>query len=74
MALLKEPTGINLAKLAIQYADGIVSGVPALDPTLDDFIRERGLPVMAGVPAKADNMDWVRTYNQFYDDLLKRNS
>ena len=74
VALLEEPTGINLAKLAIRYADGIVAGVPTLDPALDGYIRERGLPVIAGVPAQAENMDWVRTYNQFYDDLLKRNS
>ena len=74
VALIEEPTGINLAKLAIRYADGIVAGVPSLDPALDGFIKEMGLPVIAGVPAQADNMDWVRTYNQFYDDLLKRNS
>ena len=74
VAQLDEPNGINLAKLAIQYADGIVAGVPALDPALDAFIKERGLPVIAGVPAQAENMDWVRTYNQFYDDILKQNS
>ncbi len=74
VALLEEPTGINLAKLAIRYADGIVAGVPALDPELEGFIKQQGLPVIAGVPARAENMDWVRTYDHFYDDLLKRNS
>ena len=69
---LEEPTGINLAKLAIRYADGVVSGVPALDPALADFARERKLPVMSYVPVSKDDMSYVRTYNQFYDDLLQK--
>ena len=69
---LEEPTGINLAKLAIRYADGVVSGVPALDPALADYARELQLPVMPYIPVSKDDMSYVRTYNQFYDDLLQK--
>ena len=69
---LEEPTGINLAKLAIRYADGVVSGVPTLDPALADYARELQLPVMPYIPVSKDDMSYVRTYNQFYDDLLQK--
>ena len=69
---LEEPTGIKLAKLAIRYADGVVSGVPALDPALADYARELQLPVMPYIPVSKDDMSYVRTYNQFYDDLLQK--
>jgi starch synthase len=69
---LEEPTGINLAKLAIRYADGVVSGVPALDSALADYARELQLPVMPYIPVSKDDMSYVRTYNQFYDDLLQK--
>ena len=70
--LLEEPTGINLAKLAIRYADGIVSGVPALDPALSDFARQLQLPVLPYTPVSKEDLSYVRTYNQFYDDLLEK--
>ena len=70
--LLEEPTGINLAKLAIRYADGIVSGVPALDPALSDFARQLQLPVLPDTPVSKEDLSYVRTYNQFYDDLLEK--
>ena len=69
---LEEPTGINLAKLAIRYADGVVSGVPARDPARADYARELQLPVMPYIPVSKDDMSYVRTYNQFYDDLLQK--
>jgi len=72
VGLLEEPTGINLAKLAILYADGVVSGVPAPDPALLDFARQRNLPVMPHTPVSKEDLSFVRTYNQFYDDLIKK--
>jgi starch synthase len=71
VAVLTEPTGINLAKLAIQYADGIVSGVPELDPRLQEAVRQQGLPVLSYVPVSKEGGPYVQAYDQFYDDLLK---
>lgn len=64
--------GINLAKLAIQYADGIIAGVPEIDPRLVDFARERELPILPYCPITKEGDPYVQQYNQFYDDLLKR--
>ena len=67
---LAEPTGINLAKLAIRYADGVIAGVPEIDPQLTAYARERNLPILPYVPIDKDDQAFVRAYNQFYDDLL----
>ena len=67
---LAEPTGINLAKLAIRYADGVIAGVPEIDPQLTAYARERNLPILPYVPIDKDDQAFVRVYNQFYDDLL----
>ena len=72
VAVLEQPDGINLAKLAIQYADGIVAGVEALDPRLEDFARQRELPILPHMPISKEGGPYVRAYNDFYDDLLKR--
>jgi starch synthase len=69
---LAEPTGINLAKLAIRYADGIIEGTPEVDPELTGFAREQHLPILPYVPINKDDLAFVRAYNQFYDDLLTR--
>ena len=67
---LAEPAGINLAKLAIRYADGVIAGVPEIDPQLTAYARERNLPILPYVPIDKDDQAFVRAYNQFYDDLL----
>ena len=69
--VLAEPTGINLAKLAIQYADGIVAGVPELDSRLTAFIKERKLMTMPYVKVDKDDNSYVPVYSEFYDNLLK---
>ena len=71
VAVLAEPSGINLAKLAIQYADGIVAGVPEVDARLMAEVNRRKLPVLPHTPISQDYSQYVRAYDQFYDDLLK---
>jgi len=72
-ALLEEPTGINLAKLAIRYADGAIEGVPAekIDKDLLDTVKKAGIPVMDYVPVDLETGAYVQEYNRFYDSILK---
>lgn len=72
-ALFEEPTGINLAKLAIRYADGVVEGVPAekIDKNILEAVKAAGLPSMAHTPADLESGEYVRKYNDFYDCILK---
>ena len=70
--VLAEPTGINLAKLAIQYADGIIAGVPELDSRLAACVKEHKLPLMSYVKVDKDDNSYVPAYSEFYDNLLKK--
>ena len=63
--------GINLAKLAIRYADGVIAGVPEIHPELASFIEELNLPVLKYVPVSNDIYDaYISEYNSFYDKIL----
>lgn len=66
--ILKPANGINLAKLAIQNADGIIMGSAELCGELTDFISASPLPVLPYV----DQSDpaYIKEYNSFYDKIL----
>ena len=70
-AVLTDPDGINLAKLAIQYADGVIAGAPDLDPRLGQYVRDRELPFLPYQPIGKEESAYIQAYNLFYDDLLK---
>lgn len=71
VSVLSEPVGINLAKLAIQYSDGVVAGVPELDGRLASFLKERSIPVMPYTKVSPEVGPWVQEYNKFYDEIIK---
>ena len=70
--LLNDPTGINLAKLAIQNSDGIIMGSAQLCGELQEFMAGTKLPVLPFV----DQTDsaYIKEYNQFYDKILGENA
>ena len=62
-------SGINLAKSAIQYADGIILGAPDIQADVLKFARSRKLPL---IPYNAEAMEdgsYVEAYNAFYDTI-----
>ena len=69
LEILSEPTGINLAKLAADYSDGIIFGSAGIDPEIEKYFKESGLPVL---PYKAESMEdksYIEDYNSFYDSI-----
>jgi len=67
--ILNEPTGINLAKLATTWSDGIILGAEDVSSELTDFCKKTGLPIM---PYKAESIQdgsYIEDYNSFYDSL-----
>ena len=70
--VLSVPDGINLAKLAIQYSDGVIAGVPELDERLEAFIKKQKLPLLPYVRISTEDNAYIGAYNKFYDDLLKK--
>ena len=66
---LGEPDGINLAKTAVQYSDGIILGSANIPADLTDYCKKLELPVL---PFKAESLkdgSYIDEYNCFYDQL-----
>ncbi len=69
--LLTEPTGINLAKLAIKYSDGIILGTDSLHPELESYIGSRkGMPVLQPMAIGAEETEYITEYNRFFDSFI----
>ena len=67
----KEPTGMELAKLAIQYSDGIIMGSPDVAGELAKCCKASGLPILPFDQAAIENGSYMDSYNAFYDEILK---
>ena len=70
-ALSEKADGMELAKLAVQYSDGIILGSPAVDSSLQEHCRQLSLPMLPCDEASLDDGSYMDRYNAFYDDLLK---
>ena len=69
--VLAEPNGINLAKLAIQYADGVIMGEESINSELVDYTTEKGLPTLPFEKFDQTNQECIQRYNIFYDQFIK---
>ena len=68
-SLLENPTGTNLAKLAASYSDGVIFASDKIDPELEKFCRESGLPVLDYNAEALSSGSYMDDYNSFYDNL-----
>jgi starch synthase len=69
VSLLENPTGTNLAKLATSYSDGIIFASDKIDPELEKFCRDSGLPVLDYNAEALSSGSYIDDYNSFYDNL-----
>ena len=69
LAFLKKPDGINLAKTAIQYADGIILGAPGTDSKLLSYCKSCKLPVLGYDEKALADGSYIDAYNAFYDTI-----
>jgi len=67
--LLKDPTGINLAKLAAHYSDGIILGSENVDESLVEYCKGLSLPVLDYSAEAMEDGSWLDEYNGFYDQI-----
>ena len=67
----KAADGINLAKLAIQYADAVILGSENIRPELMEFSASRGIPVLQYFPIDHPEGTYIQKFNEFYDKLLE---
>jgi starch synthase len=71
MEILSSPNGMNLAKLAIQYADGVIYGEENMDPELVNYVTSLQLPVLSFEKFEQGNSQCIERYNIFYDQFIK---
>ena len=70
---VKAPDGINLARLAIRYADGVIFGSEAVNGELKQYIAERKLPVLQSPAISLEDTGYIQEYNDFYEQILQAN-
>ena len=69
VSLLDCPDGINLAKTAARYSDGIILGSPDVDDSIISYCKELGLPVLPYSKEALETGGYVDEYDSFYDNL-----
>lgn len=69
VSLLDSPTGINLAKTAARYSDGIILGSKDLDADLVSYCGSLGVPVMPYNEEALKSGAYISEYDRFYDNL-----
>ena len=72
--ILSPANGTNLAKLAIQNANGIIMGSQNINEELASFIKASKLPVLPYVGINTSDSEYIKEYNQFYDTILENNA
>ena len=69
LAVLEDPTGINLAKLAVQYADGVILGAEKVEPEIVAHCKALGLPILPFDRKALEDGSYMDAYCGFYDEL-----
>ena len=72
--ILSPANGTNLAKLAVQNADGIIMGSQNINEELASFVKASKLPVLPYVGINTSDSEYIKEYNQFYDTILENNA
>ena len=67
--VLEDPTGINLAKLAAQYSDGVILGSENIDPEIVSYCEGRSLPVLPYKAGSIEDGTYIDDYKNFYDQF-----
>ena len=69
MDLLKTPDGINLAKTAARFSDGVILASENIPTSLVSYCRDRGLAVLKSKSKSIADGSYIDEYNAFYDQL-----
>lgn len=69
VSLLDKPAGINLAKLAVEYSDGVLMADENVPEELCAYAKAKGLPVLDYDRTSVENGSFVDRYHSFYTDL-----
>lgn len=69
LPFLAETDGINLAKTAAQYSDGIILGTDHVDVEVADYCKSLKLPILPFKASSIKDGSYIDEYCSFYDEL-----
>ena len=71
LEVLAVPNTIQLAKLAIQYSNGVIMGDPVVHPELEAHLNTLSTPLLPFIDPANPETAYISAYNQFYDQILE---
>ncbi|MCI7514010.1 MAG: glycogen/starch synthase [Bacteroidales bacterium] len=66
---MEKPDGINLAKLAAGYSDGIIYGSAEISSEVREYCEKLGIPSLEYDSEAIKDGSYIENYNNFYDNL-----
>ena len=63
ISVIKDPTFVNLSKLAIDYSDATIKGSESINTELEDYMRESGKPFLD----YQSKENYINSYFDFYN-------
>lgn len=69
LEVMEKEDGINLAKLAARYSDGIILGNENIPEELTAFCAAEGKPVLPFKRSSLEDGSYIDDYNSFYDSF-----
>jgi starch synthase len=63
ISIIKEPTFVNLGKLAIDYSDATIKGSESINTELEDYMRASGKPFLD----YQSKENYINSYFDFYN-------
>lgn len=69
VAVLENPTGVNLAKLAIEHSDGVIMASEDIDSELVKFCADKNIKTLQFNADSFENESYIEDYNSFYDQF-----
>ncbi len=64
--LYKNPTFVNISKLAIDLCDGVIIASPKINSEVEKYIKKSGKPVL-----EYNEEEYIDMYSEFYDAVLE---
>ncbi|MCX6295211.1 MAG: glycogen/starch synthase [Bacteroidetes bacterium] len=65
----KNPTFVNVSKVAIDFSDGIIKGSAKINSDVEKHIKKSGKPYLDFVAG--ENNEYIDAYSAFYDAVLE---
>lgn len=63
--MIKDPTYVNVNKMAIDYSDAVIQGTENINPAVKEYIKSSGKLFLDHQPKET----YIDAYNEFYDKV-----